>query len=195
MVYFITDKGKLSEEEWQLCMVKRMKEGVDYIIIRDKNQFNPQRVEKLMDYKRMHNEITTKIIVHSDLELAQRVNADGIHLPFALWENYKDTSIFKKWYINKLVGISIHDKEEAKVAEGKVNYMFLSPVFHPSCKPVEGKGISWFKEVKHQIKTPLVALGGITPENVSVLYEEGINDIAVMSYLMSYENKLQDLKR
>lgn len=195
MIYFITDKGDLSEEAWQLCMRKRIEEGVDYIIIRDKDQFKSERVKVLMDYKKRHHKIKTKIIVHSDLKLAQSVNADGIHLPYALWEDYKGTSLFESWCINKVVGISIHTIEEAKRAEGKVDYMFLSPVFHPSCKPIEGKGISWFKEVQHQIKTPLVALGGITPYNVNLLYKEGINDIAVMSYLMSSENKLQDLKR
>lgn len=194
MIYFISDKGNLSEERWQECMHQRMREGVEYIIVRDKGQFDPKRVSILMDYKRKHSEIKTKIIVHSDLKLAQEINADGVHLPYALWEDYKEKDLLKKWRLNKLVGISIHDIKEAKIAEGQVDYMILSPVFHPSCKEIEGKGISWFKEIKEQISTPLVALGGITPKYVNELYEAGINDIAVMSYLMSIENKLQDLR-
>lgn len=194
MIYFITDKGSIREEMWQECMRQRMKEGVEYIIVRDKGKFNPQRVNKLMAYKKNQSNIQTKIIVHSDLKLAQEVEADGVHLPYTLWKEVRENEMFEAWRLNKIVGISIHSLEEAQSAEGQVDYMFLSPVFHPSCKPVEGKGISWFKNIKQQISTPLVALGGITPQNVKQLYKEGIDDIAVMSYLMCAENKLQDLR-
>lgn len=194
MIYFITDKGSIREEMWQECMRQRMKEGVEYIIVRDKGKFNPQRVNKLMAYKKNQSNIQTKIIVHSDLKLAQEVEADGVHLPYTLWKEVRGNEMFEAWRLNKIVGISIHSLEEAQSAEGQVDYMFLSPVFHPSCKPVEGKGISWFKNIKQQISTPLVALGGITPQNVKQLYKEGIDDIAVMSYLMCAENKLQDLR-
>lgn len=93
-----------------------------------------------------------------------------------------------------MVGISIHNIEEAKIAEQQVDYMILSPVFHPSCKAIEGKGIAWFKEIQEQISTPVVALGGIIPERVKELYKVGIKDIAVMSYLMCSENNLRDLR-
>lgn len=194
MIYFITDKGSIREEMWQECMRQRMKEGVEYIIVRDKGQFNPQRVNKLMAYKKNQSNIQTKIIVHSDLKLAQEVEADGVHLSYTLWKEVRKNEMFEAWHLNKIVGISIHSLEEAQRAEGQVDYMFLSPVFHPSCKPIEGKGISWFKNIKQQISTPLVALGGITPQNVKQLYKEGIDDIAVMSYLMCAKNKLQDLR-
>lgn len=194
MIYFISDKGDLSEEMWQACMKQRMKEGVEYIIIRDMGQFSPQRAKKLMDYKKMHSEIKTKIIIHSDLKLAQEIDADGVHLPYALWEQYKRQDVFKNWNPDKMIGISIHNIKEAQIAEGQVDYMFLSPVFHPSCKVVEGKGISWFKQIKEQISTPIVALGGITPKRIRALYKAGIEDIAVMSYLMDASNSLQVLR-
>lgn len=196
MIYFVTDRKVLNEKEWLECMIKRMEEGVDFIIIRDKGCFEIEAVRKLMEYKRKHVDIKTKILIHSQLELAQEVDADGVHLPYVLWKKYKAAygKALKVWQEEKLIGLSIHEESEAKAADGEVDYMFLSPVFHPSCKNVEGKGLSWFKEVQNKVKTPLVALGGITAENVQKVYGAGIRDIAVMSYLMDIDNKVKDLQ-
>lgn len=98
MIYFISDKGNLSEEMWQECMRQRMREGVEYIIIRDKGHFETQRVKKLMDYKKKYSEIKTKIIVHSDFKLVQETEADGIHLPYELWKKYRKEEVFKRWH-------------------------------------------------------------------------------------------------
>lgn len=197
MIYFVTDRGELSEEEWLRCMVKRMEEDVDFMIIRDKGKFSPKLVRQLMTYKIAHKELKTKVLVHSDLALAKAVYADGVHLPYSLWKQYRQEKdgLLENWGKDKVVGVSTHQAEEVKEAEGKVSYMFLSPVFRPSCKDVEGKGVSWFKSLKKEVKTPLVALGGITPENVDLLYKEGIHDIAVMSYLMLASNSLDKLRK
>lgn len=196
MIYFVTDRKGLNEKVWLECMIRRMEEGVDCIIVRDKGYFDVQLVRQLMKYKKAHADVKTKILIHSQLELAQELDADGVHFPYMLWEKYKkeQKEVLEAWQKNKLIGLSIHGEVEAKMADGCVDYMFLSPVFHPSCKPVEGKGVSWFKKVQGEVKTPLVALGGITAENVQVLYTSGINHVAVMSYLMDMGNKVKNLR-
>lgn len=196
MIYFVTDKKNLSEEAWLECMMKRIEEGVDFIIIRDKGHFDVQAVKDLISYKRQHANSKTKILIHSQLELAKELDADGVHLPYALWKKYKEEQgeMLRAWHENKLIGLSIHEEAEAKAADGDVDYMLLSPIFAPSCKPIEGKGIKWFKEIQEKIGTPLVALGGITAQNIQVLHDEEIYDIAVMSYLMDMCNKIKDLQ-
>lgn len=83
-----------------------------------------------------------------------------------------------------VLGFSAHDVEEGAQAAGAgVDYLFFSPVFQTASKPSAlGKGVAALGQMCNTVpKTPVFALGGITPKRVKLCIEHGAYGIAVLS--------------
>ena len=99
------------------------------------------------------------------------------------------------------IGVSAHDgKELAAAIRDKVQYVLFSPIFptksHPDARPVGVEVLR--KACFHSEPTPVYALGGITPERVSVCLEAGARGVAVHGVIMQSSNfvsVIQDFSR
>lgn len=118
--------------------------------------------------------------INSDVELASNLEA-GIHL------GVRGPSVAEareRLGEEALIGFSAHDIEEAEraVQEG-ADYISFSPIFETASKPGHpGIGLDALVTVsEHLEKTPVVALGGITPERVEACLEAGAHGVAVVS--------------
>jgi thiamine-phosphate pyrophosphorylase len=83
-----------------------------------------------------------------------------------------------------IVGCSTHNDEQVKVAdEAGADYIAIGPVFATSTKadaePVVG--LEGVRSARKLTKRPLVAIGGITPENAASVIDAGADSIAVIS--------------
>lgn len=189
----------ISEEKWLKRIKTLMDEGLDNVIIREK-EINILKLEwitnEIKKYKDENN-LRTNIILHSNFELAEKLKVDGVHIPYNLYKSYDDEmkNKLKKWKRQGKVGFSVHSIEEIREIEFIAEYVLLSPVFKPSCKEVYGKGIEWIRDINHQTKVEIVALGGITTDNVQSVYSAGINSVGVMSALMNESVKVHQFKR
>jgi thiamine-phosphate pyrophosphorylase len=86
-----------------------------------------------------------------------------------------------------IVGCSTHNDEQVKVAdEAGADYIAIGPVFATSTKadaePVIG--LEGVRGARKLTKRPLVAIGGITPENAASVIDAGADSIAVISALL-----------
>lgn len=94
-------------------------------------------------------------------------------------------------------GVSVHDAEKARKAElAGAAYVIFGPVFAPLSKQgVAGKGIPAVREIVEAVSIPVIAVGGITPGNISDLKETGIQGIAVISSVFYQEHPVQELEK
>jgi thiamine-phosphate diphosphorylase len=119
---------------------------------------------------------------HADIALA--VDADGVHL------GQDDLPIEHARDLlgsGKLIGVSTHSPEQAKVAEaGGADYIGFGPVFRTSTKdagPVQG--IEKISVIKRTVSVPVFAIGGITLANVEEVICAGADGVAVISAVLS----------
>lgn len=86
------------------------------------------------------------------------------------------------------IGMSVHAREQ--IAGGGIDYYLWSPVFPTRSKPgLPGTGLRALKKAKKAAKKiPVMALGGITPDNLVDCMEMGIHGVAVLSGIMDAEN-------
>lgn len=198
MIYLITSMKGISEEMWLKRIKGLMDDGLDNVIVREKEVYVYKLEELVRELKKYkdENRLETKIILHSNVELAQELEIDGVHIPYESYKRYDDISKNKlrEWKANRIVGFSTHSIEELKEVEILADYVLLSPVFKPSCKDVSGKGIQWIKDIAHESNVEVVALGGITSSNVQSIYRSGINSVAIMSALMNINSKIEGFK-
>jgi thiamine-phosphate pyrophosphorylase len=130
----------------------------------------------------------TTFIVNDYIDIALAADADGVHLGQDDMPVKEARKIMGK---KKIIGISTHSLKQAISAEDAgADYIGFGPVFPTSTKDAGlPKGLTALKEIRKHIKIPIVALGGITTENISSALEAGANAVAVMSAILKGDIK------
>ncbi|MFH2069473.1 MAG: thiamine phosphate synthase [Candidatus Omnitrophota bacterium] len=123
-------------------------------------------------------------VVNDRPDIAALSDADGLHL------GQTDLSATKARQIcpDLLIGISARSVREAeKAIAERVDYVAVGSIFSTASKKDAAiVGLKTLKEVKKVTgRTPLVAIGGITPENSGRVFESGADYVAVISALMT----------
>jgi thiamine-phosphate pyrophosphorylase len=119
------------------------------------------------------------LIVNDRLDVALAVGADGAHLPAAGVPPREARRLLPG---GALVGVSCHSEEDvARAREGGASYAFLSPIFDTPSKRAYGPpiGIAPLRRAA-ALGLPLVALGGVAPENVAALRGAGAAGVAAI---------------
>ena len=198
-MYLITNRTLCSEPEYFERIKEACLNGVDNIIIREKD-LTDDEVKKI--YNRVSSSLPdevrkkTSIIVNSKFKVYEETDCDGIHLPFWLFkEKLKEGYGFK---IGKQIGLSLHSADEVAEMEEicskygvKVSYITLSHIYETKCKEgLKPKGLELLKMGGKLTKVKVVALGGIDSSNAAETLKY-CDDIAVMSLIM----KSRDVKK
>lgn len=127
-------------------------------------------------------------IVNNSLTRARELTADGIHL------GVNDEEITKcRNYLGEkaIIGISCSDSKERALEYSKrgINYLSFG-AFYPSITKQNARGrpnvsiIQWWKKVNNTL--PCVAIGGITPQNCSILLQNDVDMLAVCAYIWQH---------
>jgi thiamine-phosphate pyrophosphorylase len=86
-----------------------------------------------------------------------------------------------------LVGRSVHDEDEARRARDEgASYVVAGPIFPTGSKPGHpGAGLALIPTLIHVLgRTPIFAIGGLTPDRVDAVLEAGASGIAVRSAIL-----------
>ncbi len=123
-------------------------------------------------------------IVNDRLDLALAAEADGVHLG---QEDLPARLARPLLRPGMLLGISTHSIEEARAAEAAgADYIGFGPVFTTRTKtgtrPVVG--LDGIRKAKATVQIPVLAIGGITLEQVSEVIEAGAEGVAVISAIV-----------
>ena len=122
-----------------------------------------------------------KIILNTRMDVALAAGAHGCHLPGgssapSVWRGIVPTRF--------LIGVSCHSIKEVQQAgrEG-ADYVVFGPVFAPGSKisPVAPKGLAELKRAAQAVRIPVLALGGVTEENLPECMTAGAAGIAGIS--------------
>jgi thiamine-phosphate diphosphorylase len=117
-----------------------------------------------------------RVIVNSRPDIAEMAGARGVHLP----ESGLDPGAVRRAFPRLAIGVSRHDRPglERAVGEG-ADYALLGPVFGTPGKEA-ALGLVRFGDLIFGMSLPLLAVGGITPENAGLLIEQGAIGVAAI---------------
>lgn len=170
-----------------LEQVRRMFDGgARFIQIRDKQstprEFHDYAAEIIANFR--GTEAT--IIINDRVDIALALKADGVHLG---QDDLPPEQARKLLGPDAIIGFSTHSVEQA-VAAAKlpIDYIAIGPVFLTSTKedPDAVVGLDGVRAVKNAIgDIPLVAIGGITAENVASVIDAGANSAAIVSDIIA----------
>lgn len=134
-------------------------------------------------------------IINDDVELAIALNADGVHIG---QEDEKAEVVRELLGPSKLLGVSVHNPDEAYIAlKNGADYVGMGPVYPTSSKS-DAKapaGTSMIKRVAQLYPNlPIVGIGGITENNLTPVIEAGSLGVAVISAIASSEQPAEKAK-
>ncbi|GIM28903.1 thiamine phosphate synthase [Clostridium polyendosporum] len=179
MIYLITNRSICGDEKLEKVIESASKAGVERIILREKD-LSSKELEELYLSIEAAIPSSTKILINSNIEVANKVGAFGVQLPFKIFMDLKED--FKGQ-----IGVSVHSLAEGVQAHRKgCSYLLASHIFPTTCKEgLAPKGPSFIKELTTLVSTPVIALGGILPSNCNEVMKNGAHGIAVMSTILS----------
>jgi thiamine-phosphate pyrophosphorylase len=177
--YFVTDRrlARMPEEDQVRLAIDA---GASIIQFRDKELMVDQKIS-LARKLRLQCSGRAIFIVNDDVEVAQTVDADGVHL------GKDDMTLKTARYLlgkDKLIGVSVRSVEEAKAADqAGADYVAVGPIFATTTKKDAGEpvGIQMLKDVKASVHMPVAAIGGINEKNVDSVIAAGADMVCAIS--------------
>jgi thiamine-phosphate pyrophosphorylase len=184
LVYPITDRrlSGISHAE-QVRMLHAG--GATLVQIREKHLAPNEFLAEAREAVAVARQLGITIIVNDRLDLALAAGAHGVHLG---QDDLPPEAARRVSGPDFIIGFSTHNPEQALAAVREpVDYIAVGPVFFTSSKenPDPVIGTSGVAKIRQELgdHVPLVAIGGITPNNARSVLESGANSIAVISYL------------
>lgn len=179
-LYLITPERPPSGLTLSEALAAALEGGAALVQYRDKTQDHlRRRVEARAILKLCHRH-GVPLIINDDVTLALEVGADGVHL------GRNDTEIAEARSAlgpDALIGISCYDSLEraTQAAAAGADYVafgrFFPSLSKPNATPADP---DLLRQARLQAQLPLVAIGGITPENGRVLVAAGADMLAVI---------------
>lgn len=122
-------------------------------------------------------------IVNDDVELAIRLNADGIHVG----QDDVAISTFRERVKDMIVGVSVHTLAEMELAvQSGADYVGIGPIYDTISKP-DAKapaGLHFLRAIREKYPDfPMVGIGGISEKNAQEVRQAGADGISVISVI------------
>ena len=162
--------------------------GAVVVQYRDKQ---PQDAEHLASQLlKLCQQYKVPLLINDDVDLALKIGADGVHI------GIDDGSINRarqRLGEQAIIGVSCYDSvEQAQQAQAQgATYVAFGRFFPSSSKPLALPArLETLRLAKQMLAIPIVAIGGILPENGSLLLKAGADLLAVIGGLFADQPEL-----
>ncbi len=187
-LYVITDPVLCATLGLSASVSAALAGGAVTVQYRDKSSDRARRDREAATLASICREHGAVFIVNDDADLALRSGAHGVHL------GRDDTIVDQARDLlgpDRLIGVSCYDSIERAheaVAAG-CDYVAFGSAYPSPSKPAAVRApISLYREAVAGISVPVVAIGGITPQNAAPLIDAGCRALAVISGVFGGED-------
>ena len=156
--------------------------GCRWFSLREKDLTPEERRVLLGELVPLGRRFGAVVTAHEDIEAVAAIGADGVHVPGG-----GNPDAVRARLPGALIGASAHSADEAAaLLRAGADYVTVSPVFMTASKPGHGPalGLEGLASIAARSPGPVVALGGITPENAAQCVAAGARGVAVMGEIM-----------
>lgn len=196
LLYAVTDRSWLGKESLYSQVEKALKGGATFIQLREKELDKEHFLEEAKEIKELCKRYQVPFVINDSVEIAQEADADGVHVGQT---DMEAGDVRAKLGPDKIIGVSVQTVEQALLAQERgADYLGVGAVF-PTGSKADADEVSHetLKAICAAVEIPVIAIGGISTDNVRRLSGSGICGIAVISAIFAkedIENAAKELK-
>ena len=186
-LYLVTNRYQDSLESFLEKIETACRSGVTIVQLREKNLTTNQYYQLAKQVKEITDAYQVPLIIDDRLDVCLAVDAAGLHIG----DDELPVSVARQVLgPEKILGITAKTVKRALEAEeGGADYLGTGAIFPTTTKenaPITL--ISTLKTICQRVAIPVVAIGGLTSENIDQLVGTGIAGVAVVRDLMQAED-------
>ncbi|KHD05176.1 hypothetical protein PN36_23420 [Candidatus Thiomargarita nelsonii] len=185
-LYAITDNKLIKADRLIESVEQAIIGGAKIIQYRNKNQ--KEGIEQAQALCRLCQKYNRHFIINDDIALAQQIGADGVHI------GKNDAKLEAARAIlgeQAIIGVSCYNQLSLaqEAVNAGANYVAFGRFFSSHTKPqAVSCSIKVLQKARQMLKCPIVAIGGITPNNGAKLIAAGADSLAVIQGLFGQAN-------
>lgn len=182
-LYAILDPEQIKGRAIEDILGELLRAGVKILQLRAKSLAAKDFLALAWLVRKQTESYDCRLIVNDRVDIAMACNADGVHLG----QDDLPLHAGRKLLGGKIIGISTHDIEQARQAQGGgADYIGFGPMFGTQTKDTgyNARGTDMLKEIRAAVTIPIVAIGGINAQNVSQVWQAGADSAAIISDIL-----------
>ena len=185
-LYAVTDRSWLKPDETLASVTEELlRAGVSCVQLREKNASDEEILQEAALLKEICERYNVPLIINDRPDLAQKANASGVHVGLSDMGIQKARQLLGPDFI---IGGSAHNVEEALAAQN-------AAVFGSTTKTnVTQLPVETLRAICQAVEIPVVAIGGVTADNLHLLAGSGISGAAVVSGLFKPDTKAEAVR-
>lgn len=184
LLYAITDRHWLNGKTLYSQVELALKGGATMIQIREKNLDENAFLKEAEQIQSLCAKYCVPFIVNDNVELAVKIGADGVHVGQSDMAAKDVRALIGK---DKILGVSAQTVKQALEAQKcGADYLGTGAVFPTGSKDdAQVLGVQTLKEICSAVNIPVVAIGGISKDNILELKKSGIAGVSVISAIFA----------
>lgn len=196
ILYAVTDRHWLGEETLYDQVKKALDGGATFVQLREKKLDREDFLAEALEIQKLCKKYGVPFVINDEVSIAKDIDADGVHVGQS---DMEAMDVRKVLGPDKILGVSAQTVEQAIIAEKHgADYLGVGAVFATGSKDdADDVSHETLKAICEAVSIPVIAIGGITKDNVSELAGSGICGVAVISAIFGQNDikkATEDLK-
>lgn len=184
LLYAVTDSRWTGSRTLYEQLEAALKGGVTCVQLREKHLSPEAFLAEAVNMKELCHRYGVPLLINDHVDIALKSDADGVHVGQSDMAAAAARALLGP---DKIVGVTARTVEQAKAAQAAgASYLGSGAVFGSATKqdarPLEHAVL---RQITEAVSIPVVAIGGITEENLSALHGTGVDGVALVSAIFS----------
>jgi len=194
-LYLVTDPVLHRGRGVEATCEEALKAGVRFVQLRDKKASTRSLYDSALILRNLCKKYSSYFVVNDRIDVAMAVKADGVHLGQSDMPADIARSIMGS---EAIIGVSVRTIEEAEkaLADG-ADYIAANLVFSTETKKdiKEPLGLEMVSILSRASSLPMIAIGGINPENTALVIKAGCTGVAVVTAIMNAYSPSSEIEK
>ena len=184
-LYVVTDRHQTAGRPLAEVVAAAARGGAEAVQLREKDLSARELYDLGACLQEMLSPYRVPLLINDRLDVALALNAEGVHLA---GHSLPTRTARRALGPDKLLGVSTHSLDAAcQAAEDGADFVVFGPVFATPSKLAYGppQGLSQLAAVVREVSIPVLAIGGITPANLSQVRQTGAHGVAMIRAVLA----------
>ena len=196
-LYAVTDRAWVGRQSLYEQVESALKGGVTCVQLREKELPEEYFLAEAMEISELCRRYGIPFFINDNVDIALACHADGIHVG---QEDLDAAQVRQRVGDGMKIGVSVHCVEEAlEAVKQGADYLGVGAMFATSTKTdVDVLPMETLRDICAAVDIPVVAIGGISRDNISQLSNTGVDGVALVSAIFAaddIENECRQLRK